>query len=250
MRNSSVYKHLRIVRGCLNDYKPFARFHYRDGRPGPVASVFVLKSDGTLGDVQSETPVGVIVYTMASPVLEMRNVATDNFFAGLDRGTQLALVNKNVRRISRVIIEPRFRGLGLASHLVRETMPQMNVPIIEAVAIMGRINPFLEKAGMTAYPSEQPVRTAQLIEAFSLLGIEAEQLIEPQRVQQKLDYLSPSETEFIERAIKRFLKSHGRRRTMLPGLERTRYILTRLTTRPFYYIWFNPDMAVRRGLSK
>jgi hypothetical protein len=244
MRNSSIYKHLRIVRGCLDDYQHFAQFHYRDGQPGPVASVFVLKFDGKLGDVNPETSVGVIIYTMASPVLEMRNVATDNFFADFDRGTQLALVNKNIRRIGRLIIEPRFRGLGLASHLVRKTMPRMNVPIIEAVAIMGWVNPFLEKAGMTTYPSEQPARTVQLVEAFSLLGIEAEQLIEPQKVQHKLDRLSLVETEFLERAIKRFLKSHGRRRNMLPGLERTRYIVTRLTTRPKYYIWFNPKLSV------
>jgi len=250
MRNCSICQHLRIVRGCLDDYRQFACFHYRDGRPGPVASVFVLKSAGTLGDIKPEVSVGVIVYAMAGPVLEMRNVATDNFFADLDRGTQLALVNKNIRRISRVIIEPRFRGLGLASHLARETMPQMNVPIIEAVAIMGRVNPFLEKAGMTAFASEQPVRTVQLIEAFSFLGIEAEQLIEPQKVQRKLDRLSLTETGFIERAIQRFLKSHGRRRNMLPGIERTRYILTRLTARPTYYIWFNPDMAMRGGLSE
>jgi len=140
-----------------------------------------------------------------------------------------------------VIIEPRFRGLGLASRLVRETMPHLNIPIIEAVAVMGWINPFLEKAGMTAYPAKQPARTVQLIEALSFLGIEAEQLIEPKKVQQKLDRLTPTETEFIELAIKRFLKSHGRRRDMLPGLERTRYILTRLTARPTYYIWFNPQ---------
>jgi hypothetical protein len=247
MRNSSICKNVRIIPGCLDDYKRLAHFHYRDGRPGPVASIYVLKSDGTLFDLRPEKPIGVIVYTMASPVLEMRNVVTNHFFAGLDRGTQLALVNKNVRRISRVIIEPRFRGLGLASRLVRETMPRMKVPIIEAVAIMGWVNPFLEKAGMTAYPSQQPARTVQLVEAFSLLGIEAEQLIEPQKVQRELDRLSPSETEFIERAIKRFLKSHGRRRNMLPGLERTRYILTRLTTRPIYYIWFNPDRAIRGG---
>jgi hypothetical protein len=28
---------------------------------------------------------------------------------------------------------------------------------------------------------------------------------------------------------------------MPDGLERTRYILGRLTHRPAYYIWFNPD---------
>jgi hypothetical protein len=120
-------------------------------------------------------------------------------------------------------------------------MPQMNVPIIEAVAVMGLVNPFLEKAGMTAYPAKRPARTVQLVEAFSLLGIEAEQLVEPQKVQRRLDRLSLTETEFIERAIKHFLKSHGRRRDMLPGLGRTCYILTRLTARPTYYIWFNQE---------
>ena len=250
VRSCSICKYLQIVPGCLDDYKQLSHFHYRDSRPGPVASIFTLKSVGMLPDVQHQTPIGVIVYSMASPVLEMRNVATDHFFAGLDRNTQLALVNKNVRRISRVIIEPRFRGLGLASSLVRETMPQVKVPIVEAVAVMGLVNPFLEKAGMTAYPTRQPARTVQLIEAFSLLGIEAELLIEPQKVQQKLDNLTPNETEFIERAIKRFLKSHGRRRDMLPGLERTRYILTRLTVRPTYYIWFNPELSIRGGMEE
>jgi hypothetical protein len=243
MHRCSVDKHLQIVPGCLGDYKRLAHLHYRDSRPGPVASVFTLKSDGTLRDVHPSEVVGVVVYSMASPVLEMRNVATDHFFAGLDRDTQLALINKNVRRISRVIIEPRFRGLGLASRLVRETMPRMNVPLIEAVAVMGLVNPFFEKAGMTAYPSKRPARTVQLIEAFSLLGIEAEQLIEPRKVQKKIDHFSPVETEFIERAIKRFLKSHGRRRNMSPGLERTHYILTHLTARPTYYAWFNKEVC-------
>jgi len=248
MPSCSICRNLRIVPGGLDDYKPLAHYHYRDSRPGPVSAVFALKSDGTLRGVQPTRAVGVIVYSAATAVLEMRNVATDNFFAGLDRSTQLGLVNKNIRRISRVIIEPRFRGLGLASRLVRETMPQMNVPIIEAVAVMGKVNPFLEKAGMTAYPARRPARTVQLIEALSLLGIESEQLIEPQEVQPKLDRLSPAETEFIERAIRRFLKSHGRRRDMAPGLERTRYILARLTTRPTYYIWFNPEFDSRRAI--
>lgn len=248
MQCGSIGKNLQIIPGSLNDYKQFAHLHYRDGRPGPVASIYVLKSNGTLYDLSPKTPVGVIVYSMPSPVLEMRSVMTDHFFAGLDRSTQLALVNKNVRRISRVIIEPRFRGLGLASHLVRETMPWLNVPIIEAVAVMGLVNPFLEKAGMMACSSGQPARTAQLIEALSFLGIEVEQLIEPQKVQRKLDRLSLIETEFIEQAIKRFLKSHGRRRNMLPGLERTRYILTRLTARPTYYIWFNRKLVSRSSI--
>lgn len=244
MRRCSIYQSLRIVPGCLDDYKQLARYHYRDHRPGPCSAIFALKSDGTLPGLLCRTAVGVIVYSMARPVLEMRNVATGSVFAGLDRSTQLALINRNVRRISRVIIEPRFRGLGLAARLVRDTMPELNVPIIEAVAVMGLVNPFLEKAGMKAYEPRPSAAAVQLIEALSVLGIENTQLVDPQKVQRKLEQLSPAETEFLECHVQGFLKSHGRRRDMLPGLERTRYILTHLTARPTYYIWFNPELSI------
>jgi len=240
MKRCSVCEKLQVVPGGLDEYKRLARYHYRDSRPGPCKAVFVLKSDGTLPGLSCETVVGVIVYSTATAVLELRNAATNNFFAGLDRSTQLGLLNKNIRRLSRLVIEPRFRGLGLATRLVRETMPQLNVPIIEAVAVMGRVNPFLEKAGMKAYRARPHAASVQLAEAFSLLGMENAELLDAQKVQQKLDGLTTAQTEFLERCIGQFLKSHGRRRDMPPGLERTRYILTTLTARPTYYIWFNP----------
>jgi hypothetical protein len=249
MKRCSIYKRLRIVPGCMDDYKRLARYHYRDSRGGPRSAIFVLKSDGTVPGLLCRTAVGVIVYSMARPVLEMRNVAMGHVFAGLDRATQLSLINRNIRRISRVIIEPRFRGLGLAVRLVRETMPRLNVPLVEAVAVMGLVNPFLEKAGMTAYKAGPSAAAVQLIEALSVLGIEETQLIEPQNVQRKLEQLSPSEAEFIETHVRGFLKSHGRRRDMPPGLERTRYILTHLTARPTYYIWFNSELSISAGES-
>ena len=71
-----------------------------------------------------ESVVGVIVYIMPAPSLELRNVATGGVFGGLgDRGMQLQMVNENIRCVGRVIIEPRYRGLGLSSWLVKETMP-------------------------------------------------------------------------------------------------------------------------------
>jgi len=236
MRDCSVCKKLQIVKGCVDDYKVLADYHYRDSRLGPYAAIFALKGD-------FGRTVGVIVYTMPAPALELRNIATGNMFAGLDRSTQLALVNKNIRCISRVIIEPRFRSLGLASRLVRETMPQMQVPIIEAMAVMGLVNPFFERAGMKAFTAKIPVRCAQLIEAFSMLGIEKKELIDAKHAQRKLDRLPAPDAEFIELQIKRFLQSYGKRQNMSAGIERTRYILSKLTERPVYYIWFNPYLA-------
>lgn len=244
MRRCSVHEKLQIVPGGFGDYKQFARYHYREIRPGPCKAVFVLKSDGTLPGLLSTTVVGVVVYSSATAVLELRNAATNNVFAGLDRGTQLGLINRNVCRISRLIIEPRFRRLGLATRLVRETMPRLNVPIVEALAVMGLVNPFLEKAGMKAYRAKPHAASVRLVEAFSLLGIESAELVDAAKVQQKLDGLTNARARFIEQSICQFLKAHGKRRDMPPGLERTRYILSRLTARPVYYIWFNPKFDV------
>jgi hypothetical protein len=222
MQSCSVCENLQIVSGCLKDYRLLSRYHYCGSHTGPISAIFVLKRIGY------KMPIGVIVYSSAPAVLELRNIATGHIFSGLDRSTQLELINTNIRRISRVIIEPRFRGLGLASRLVCETMPLINVPIVEAVAVMGWINPFFERAGMKAYKAQPSVASMQFVEALSIIGI---------------DQLNESKARFIEFQIRYFLKNQGRRRDMPPGLERTRYILTKLTGRPVYYIWFNPKFT-------
>lgn len=242
MRHCSVCKKLQIVPGDIKDYRRLARYHYRDDRPGPFAAIFALRPTGSLRGALGTKAVGVIVYTTPRPALELRNIATAGLFTGFDRYTQLALVNRSIRCICRVIIEPRFRSLGLASRLVRETMPRLNVPIVEALAVMGRVSPFLERAGMKAYEVEIPRRSVQLIEAFSTVEIEQAQLIDAQKVQHRLQQLPAPRAEFIEDQIKCFLQAYSGRRDMAPGPERTRYILSKLTDRPVYYIWFNPNL--------
>jgi len=228
----------------MDDYKRLARYHYRDSRLGPFAAIFALKpKPGWAGRLGTQS-IGVIVYTMPVPALELRNIATANCFAGFDRSTQLSLLNKNVRCIGRVIIEPRFRAIGLASWLVRETMPQMNVPVIEAVAVMGMVNPFFEKAGMKPYTAKPPARCVWLIEALSMVSVRERELIDPAGVQRKLERLDERRAEFIELEIRRFLQSYGKRRDMPDGLERTRYVLIKLAARPVYYVWFNPKLEL------
>lgn len=239
----SLHAKLEIVPGDLNDYQGLAAYHYRDGRPGAVHTVFVLKPRRPIGSLGSR-PAGVIVYAMPHPRMEPRTVATEGMFANLDRQTELALINRNVRCITRVIIEPRFRGIGLATRLVRDTMTRVNVRIVEALGVMPRVNPFLERAGMQAFAPRVPVAHVELAEAFSAVGIEADQLVDPHNVQEHIDALDPSTVDFLETRVQHFLKSHGTRRTMPPGLERTRYILGRLAQRPAYYIWFHPHLEV------
>jgi hypothetical protein len=254
MEACTVTKNLEIVRGTRADYESLSHYHYREGHPGAAVAIFALK--GKFRTATKLETVGVIVYSMPTAGAQMRNIATGGIFGGLDNSTRLALINKNIRTISRVIIEPRFRSLGLAVRLVKETMPIMDVPFVEALAVMGRANPFFEKAGLTRYENhpQAGLGAKRLIEAFSAVGIDEQDLIDPTLVQQKLDKVLSDgsdlsdwsdKSSFIEREMSIFLQSYGQRRLMQPGIERTRFILSKLTDRPVYYMWRNPQVELR-----
>ena len=216
-------------------------------RDAAMAPLTANRTIGALGGFLSE--LNGLADEVSKPdsvnIAMLRNVATEGLFTGLDRASQLTLINKNVRRIARVVIEPRFRGIGLAQRLLRETMPLMNVPIVEALAVMGRINPFFEKANMQSYEAPMPLRNIRLIEALGSVGIEERTLLSPRKMQDRIDMLDSASGEFIERETSLFLESFGKRRDMQPGLNRTEYLLTKLTDRPTYYVWFNDEMDLR-----
>lgn len=243
METCTVTRNLEIVPGTRADYESLSHYHYRESHLGPYAAIFAMK--GKFRTATKLETVGVIVYSMPTAGAQMRNVATGGIFAGLDKSMRLKLINKNIRTISRVIIEPRFRSLGLAVRLVRETMPIMDVPFVEAMAVMGRANPFFEKAGLMRYDAPISASCVRLIEAFSAVGVDEQDLIDPAVIQQKLDLMLDSgAAQFIEREMSIFLQSYGQRRLMQPGIERTRFILSKLTDRPVYYLWRNPDLVL------
>jgi predicted N-acetyltransferase YhbS len=67
---------------------------------------------------------------------------------GWEKGRKLGFVNRHVRTISRVVVHPQFRGVGLASGLVRAICRAAPTRYVEAFAVMGRVHPFFEKGGM------------------------------------------------------------------------------------------------------
>jgi hypothetical protein len=243
MHTCTLHRKLHIVESDMEDYESLAMYHYRDDRPVAVKAVYSLRPR-RVSSPFDRGPAGVIVYAMPNPRIELRDAATEGLFMGLDRQSELAMLNRNVRCIARVVIDPRYRGIGLARRLVRSTLPRLNVPIIEALGVMSSVNPFLEKAGMKGYVPPVPLEHVDLLEAFSAVGIEEEDLVYPKLVQAKMDALSWPACDFLEIRIEQFLKSHGRRRTMPPDLTRTRYILGKLTQRPVYYIWRHPTLEV------
>jgi ATPase subunit of ABC transporter with duplicated ATPase domains len=131
----SLVKNMRIEEASKEDYEILKVFHYLQGNPAAVKNRFKL--------TYKDEIIGIIVYTMSFRALKYRNQLFPEYKNNIQR------VNREILRISRVIFHPKFRGIGLAQVLIRQTLPMVNARIVECVAAMAKYNPFLEKAGMT-----------------------------------------------------------------------------------------------------
>jgi hypothetical protein len=233
----SVARQLRIVPAGREAFDRLACFHYRDERISVYARIFALVA-GDTGSIA-----GVIVYTMPPLGLELRTAALPGMFDGLSRREKCRILNRDVRRIARVIIEPRYRGIGLAQRLVRESLPLAGVPVVEALAAMGEVNPFFEKAGMKRIDGCTSARCTRLLNALALVSIPGRLFIDPRAVHRRLDGLAGERRLFMEAELGQFLKAYGRRRNMQHSFDRTRFVLSRLCIRPVYYVWMKPGAA-------
>ena len=246
MKKCTVTTHLQITKGTLADYKSLAHFHYRSGNLGPIAAVYKIV-DTRSAVVMLNPVVGVIVYSMPAPAIHLRNIATGGLFSGLgDKAMAMRFVNNNIRCISRVVLEPRYRGLGLAQRLITETMSKLNTPYIEALAVMGKVNPFFEKAGMLKFEAKPNQRCLKMTEIFSAVGIDEKDFIDTVKVNALIEALPKRARDFLERNIRNFLAAYGRKgRKIQHSIERTEMILNKLSARPVYYLWRNPKCALR-----
>lgn len=133
---------LWIARGSAADYFELEDFHYLPKRPATWAQVWTIHYRDAGG--ARVAAVGVLSF----PVPSCRG--RERYFgnAALPRGDRLRFANANLRTISRVIVHPQFRSLGLSSTLVRCLCDHCDTRYVEATAMMGRAHPFFEKAGM------------------------------------------------------------------------------------------------------
>ena len=115
--------------GTMRDYHALARFHYRATRPATIARIL------TLDDPNHDEPVGVLVLSMPTLNGRWRDEAWPGRFRARDRSAAAARINRELRTISRVIIDPRYRGLGLAARLVRAYLSSPDTPATEAIAV-------------------------------------------------------------------------------------------------------------------
>jgi GNAT superfamily N-acetyltransferase len=156
---------LVLRRGTLRDYMALAEHHYRAKRPATVTRVLVLEHaapsvterflalwGGQPTAARRPQIVGVLVESMPVLACYARDAVLGMRYAGLKDVRQRARrVNAELRCISRVVVHPQWRGLGLAVRLVTAALAEPATIFTQSLAAMGQVNPFLERAGMTAY---------------------------------------------------------------------------------------------------
>jgi len=138
-KECSLTKEMCVEEGAFGDYKRLSVFHYRSSRCPPPRKIFVLKRGDEL--------CGVIVYSFPSPAAFGRSRVWKGDFQWLQR---------EMSTISRVVVHPKYRTIGLGVKLVRETLAEAGTPCVEALAVMAKYNPFFEKAGMEKVAESKP----------------------------------------------------------------------------------------------
>jgi GNAT superfamily N-acetyltransferase len=167
-----------MERGGWGDYRELARFHYIQRKPATWSQIWVVRYvERESANPPFEFPqgrrqavrrrgrfakpqavmrsgwngsrlvgVGVVSFPVPSCGLRRRALGIEG-----SRAEELRFVNEHMRTISRVIVHPQFRALGLSSWLVRCICEHCDTRYTEALAVMGRAHPFFEKAGMRRF---------------------------------------------------------------------------------------------------
>lgn len=135
--------HFTCIDGCLADYKQLAVFHYKGPTLG-VSRVFrrIVYQDPHTG------PRTAAIAVACMPTLRQRH--REAFFGLADWPVKDigGFVNAHLLVISRVILHPQFRGMGLSTLLIRDLIDKCPKRYVEASAVMGRFIPMFERAGM------------------------------------------------------------------------------------------------------
>jgi len=166
---------IRIEPGTRSDYRSLARFHYRAADPATLAGV------RRATDTRTDETIGVLVVSHPTLNGAWRELAWPGRYAGGSKRAHAARLNAEVRCLSRVIVDPRYRGFGVARAMVRAYLDDPMTPATEAIAAMGRVCPFFKRAGMVEYELTPRAPDARLIDALEHAGFEAWTLLDPCR---------------------------------------------------------------------
>ncbi len=168
---------VEIEPGSREDLAALGRFHYCAGVPATVDLVPSARVACGAWGASVARPAGVLVVSRAVLNGAWREIAWPGRFSSGDRARDARAINERLRCISRVIVEPRFRGLSIARRLVAAYLDEPLSEATESIAAMGAYCPFFERAGMTRIELGATRRDRRLLDVLGLRQMSAVDLL-------------------------------------------------------------------------
>ena len=185
-KECSLIKEMEVIEGTVQDWRMLACFHYRSHKIAGPRKIFCLK--------RGEELCGVIVYCYPPPTAFGRRLVLPKM--------SIRELNEKLSIISRVVVHPKYRTIGLGAKLVKETLAKAGTPFVEMPAVMAKYNPFAEKAGMRKIAVQPPPKEAlKIAEILKQLGFNIQLLGSEKYVLNKLQTLSKTEIAIIREAF-------------------------------------------------
>ena len=155
-RSCSVAGNVTVRESNREEYGKLSHLHYRNAKAPVPYRFYALELVGEL--------IGVIVYSYPPVHARGRKDA-------VGYTPNLTELNQDWTQISRVVIHPKYRSIGLGIKLVKESLRLQGRKHVELTAVMAQYNPFAEKAGMKPILLTTPHKTVlQALEELKELG--------------------------------------------------------------------------------
>lgn len=240
--------------GTIDDYARLSEHHYKAKRPATVTRVLTLRDPQPsacgryLKRWEPGRVVGVLVESMPSLNCRMRDWAVhERYQAVCGRRQNTVLLNREVRCISRVVVHPQWRGLGLAVRLVQAALEDSQTIFTEALAAMGKVHPFFERAGMTAFTRPTHGFDARLRAALASAGFEDTDLARLDAVESGIGRMREAKRRWLLSELDRWYRQVCGRSGVCShdSAQQLRAARARLLCEPVYYLH---DNRVGRGV--
>lgn len=249
-----------VVPGSRSDYLALKAYHYRPGNPMTMTRVLAIRDAAPNATdrflVRDTTPRAIAVLVESLPALScrLRDEALAGRYGHLRPKPRSQLLNEELRCISRVIVDPRYRGTGLAVRLVKHALSTATTRYTEALAVMGRVSPFFDRAGMTAYRRPALPAEQRALAALRFAGIEPIALAMPSRVAQRIEALPKPTALLLAKELTRWYRTAGGRGvSKSPNLSQVLDAARQqLLANPVYYLKENthaPGISPAPGMS-
>ena len=195
----SMVKDMVVEPGDKTDWDILSKWHYKSHKTGARTHIFRMVNKRT------QELVGTIVYGMPPLALAGRNAYTP-IYGGKSTREKCQKLNREVRIISRVVITPKYRSLGLSAKLIKDSLPQTNMRFCELLSVMGNYNKFCEKAGMTKVEYEQKDIFKKLKQFISDAGYEPGMMASETYVRDMFNEIQGTE-DFNKIAVENFRRA-------------------------------------------